>query len=162
MPRKTEVVVIPLDGRDKGKAFQVTEMGAVQGERWATRALLALGRSGIEVPDELRGAGMAGIAIYGVRALARVAYEDAKPLLDEMLRCVKFVPDPRHPTFARDLVITEEGEGDDVEEISTLLYLRSKVFELHTGFSLAEFLLPGDTAEQETGNLSPTQTSLAR
>ena len=159
--RKTEIVTIPLEGRDKGKSFLITEMGAVQAERWATRALLAMGRSGVEVPDEMRGAGMAAIAIYGLRALARLAYEDAQPLLDEMLRCVKFVPNTG-ANFARDLLITEDGESDDIEEVQTLLYLRSKVFELHTGFSLADFVFPAASAEDSTGNLSPTPTSPVR
>jgi hypothetical protein len=160
MPRKTELVTIPLDGRDHGKTFLITEMGAAQGERWATRALLALGRSGVEVPDELRGAGMAGIAIYGIRALLRVAYEDVQPLLDEMMRCVRFVPSTRNQNFSRELVVTESGESDDVEEVATLLYLRSKVFELHTGFSLAEIAFPAGSVS-ETGNPSTTQTSPA-
>jgi hypothetical protein len=159
--RKTEMVTVPMEGRDKGKTFLITEMGAVQGERWATRALLALGRSGVEVPDELRGAGMAGIALYGIRALLRVAYDDAQPLLDEMMNCVKFVPDARHPNFARSLVTSQSGESDDVEEVSTLLYLRSKVFELHTGFSLADLVFPAGAVTDETGSPFPIQTSPA-
>lgn len=162
MPRKTDIVTIPLEGRDKGKVFLITEMGAVQGERWATRALLAIGRSGLEIPDDLRGAGMAAIAIYGVRALTRLDYADAQPLLDEMMRCVRFVPDPRHANFSREMVMTESGEGDDIEEVATLLYLRSKVFELHTGFSLADFVFPSEPADPEDGNPPITPTSPER
>lgn len=159
MARKTELVTIPLEGRDKGKCFLITEMSAAAGERWATRALLMLGRSGIYVPEELQGAGMAVLARYGVSALLRVNYEDAEPLLAEMMRCVRFVPNQRKPEFSRDLVVTQDGEGDDVEEVATLLYLRAKVFELHTGFSLADALSPMGAPAESTGNPNPTPTS---
>ena len=34
------------EGRDKGKRFKITEMPAVKMDKWATKALLILGKSG--------------------------------------------------------------------------------------------------------------------
>lgn len=130
--RKTKEVTITTEGRDKGKTFVITEMPASRAEKWATRAFLALGRAGIEVPEELQGAGMAAIAIVGIRALARLSFADAEPLLDDMMACVQI----KMPAITRAL-IDDGSESEDIEEATTRLLLRSEVFELHTGFSVA-------------------------
>lgn len=132
MARKTKTVVIAQDGRDKGRAFFLTEMPASRAERWAARAFLALARSGVEIPDEIRSAGMAGFFVLGLRALGGVAWGDAESLLEEMMACVQAIPDPARPTVIRPLV------EDDIEEIATRVFLRGEVLELHTGFSLAD------------------------
>lgn len=129
--RKTKVVSVTQDGRDKGKNFLITEMPAAQAEKWAARAFLALAHAGIEIPEEMQGAGMAAIAIVGLRALGRVSWHEAEPLMDEMMACVQIIPDPSKPTFFRGLV------EDDIEEVMTRALLRSETFEIHTGFSLA-------------------------
>lgn len=131
--RKTKMVTVEAEGRDRGKVFLVTEMPAMQAEAWAIRAFFALANAGVELEDGYENMGMAGLAYVGLRALTRVRYEDAKPLLDEMMTCVKIVPDPSNPAFARDLV----GQ-DDVEEAATLMILRAEVFELHTDFSIRD------------------------
>lgn len=132
--RKSKIVTIPFENRDKGKQFLITEMGAFQAEAWATRAFLALANSGVDLEGAHEDMGMAGLAYLGLRALTRVRYEDAKPLLDEMLTCIKIVPDPSNPSFVRDIV---EG-ADDVEDTATVLFLRAEVFELHTNFSIRD------------------------
>lgn len=134
--RKTKVVTITDEGRDKGKQFLLTEMPASRAEKWAVRALLALARSGVDVPDNLVLTGMAGLMEVGLLALRGISFSDAEPLLDEMIGCVMVMPDPiGNPTFARNLI------EDDIEEVATRVQLRSEVFSLHTDFfSLADKL----------------------
>lgn len=128
MARKVATVIIDAEGRDQGKVFVLTEMPSSQGERWAMRALLALARSGVDVPDNLMQAGWAGIAALGVRAFGGMSFHDAEPLLEEMMRCVVIQPDPAQAKMTRQLVET------DIEEIATRLRLRMEVFRLHSDF----------------------------
>ena len=129
--RKILHVTISDQGRDLGKTFVLTEMPASRGEKWGTKALIALTKAGIEVPDELMGSGMAGIALYGINTLASasITFEDVEPLLDEMMECVQIAPDPRHLEVVRPLV------EDDIEEIATRIKLRAEVFKMHVNFS---------------------------
>jgi len=126
--RKTKLVTIEASNRDQGKTYLLTEMAASQAEKWAARAFLALAKSGIEIPDEAANAGMAGIATAGLQALGGIQWELAEPLLDEMFKCVKI----KMPLATRELI------EDDIEEVSTRLFLRKELLELHLGFSLTE------------------------
>lgn len=126
--RKTATVTITDEGRDKGKVFVLTEMPASQVERWALRALLALSKSGVELPENVDGAGIAGVAALGLKALSGMDAIDAEYLLDEMFKCVKVQPSQG---VLRDLI------EEDIEEIATRLKLRTEVFKLHTDFSIA-------------------------
>lgn len=130
MARKTKIITITAEGRDRGRAYLITEMPAAQAEKWAARAFLALARSGVQMPDEVSGAGFAGLALMGLRALSGLRFEDAEPLMDEMFGCVAFLPDGR-AELRRPLM------EDEIEEVATRLHLREEVLELHTGFSLA-------------------------
>jgi hypothetical protein len=133
--RKTQSVTITDEGRDKGKSFFLTELSPEATEWWALRAFLALAKSGVEVPDNLKSLGAQGLAVLGIQALAKMDPYLAKPLLDEMWTCVKRQPDPqKNPTFSRDLV------PDDIEEVTTLLQLRAEIWSLHLGFSIGAFL----------------------
>ena len=138
--RKTKVVVIPPDpsgtaednkNRDATKAYSITEMPASQAERWAFRVFQALARSGADIPDHVAGAGMAGMAAVGLRALANTPYHEAAELMDEMFQCITIVRDKSHPDMTFPLM------EEDIQEVSTRVLLRTEVFELHTGFSLA-------------------------
>lgn len=131
MGRKTTVWTA-VDGRDLGKRFHITEMSAFKAEKWAARALLALARSDFNVGPEIQGAGLAGMALVGLRALSGVQWADAEPLLDELLACVKIMPDPNNSEIMRDLI------EDDIEEVATVVQLRKEVFELHVNFSWPE------------------------
>lgn len=127
---KTVVIETPdINNRDRGKTFVVTEMPAAQGEEWAFRALCAMAKSGVELPDDYKSMSMAAIASLGFTALSGMSFGDAKPLLDEMMDCVKFVGDPKQPEAT-----TRKLIADDIEEISTRLLLRKEVFSLHTDF----------------------------
>lgn len=157
MARLERTFTVTTKGRDLNKQFLLTEMPARQSEAWGMRALLALARSGVEMPDNLASAGLAGFAIFGLRALAGVNFADAEPLLAEMLAQVQIIPDPSRPTVRRALI------DDDTEEVATLLQLRKEIFELHA----QAFIDAGLWAKVRenlgtTGPSSPIQTSAAQ
>jgi len=128
-------------GRDVGKQFLITEMSASQAENWAFKVILAIGNSGIEIPDNLAAQGMAGLLTVGYLNLLKIPFEAAKPLLDEMMGCVQIVPSPN---IKRPLI------EDDIEEVKTRLSLRKAVWDLHMDFFLEE---------KESTSESPAQAS---
>lgn len=134
MARKQKDVTIALEGRDAGKTFRITEMPAVQAEKWAARALLAMSRSGVDIPEEAMSAGAATLLAAGLRSFTSMAFEDAEQLLDEMFGCIQFVPDPARKDVTRALI------DDDIDEVATRLFLRGEVIEIHTGFSVTATL----------------------
>lgn len=155
MARKEAIVTIPAatGKRDAGKTFVITEMAATKAEKWATRALLALSRSGVELDPEILKGGVAGLAVAGIRAITSVAFYDAEPLLDEMMQCVEVLPDLDKPMVRRPLV------ENDIEEIGTRLLLRSEVVNLHVGFSIAAELSKLGAAAKADLNSANTRTS---
>jgi hypothetical protein len=137
MKKKTVVAADWGDGRnrDRGKTFLLTEMSAFRAEKWLIRVSLALNKGGGQLPLNAGDYGPATVAIMGINTFLRgnVEFADIEPLLDEMMTCVQMIRDPKaHPD-----VVTEFGIDGDVEEVQTLLWLRSEVIELHTGFSVA-------------------------
>jgi hypothetical protein len=52
----------------------------------------------------------------------------AEPLLDELLTCVEFMPDPARPEVVRSLI------DDDIEEVATIFKLQKEVLALHVDF----------------------------
>jgi hypothetical protein len=151
--RKELTLTIDTPGRDVNKTFYIREMSAMKAERWAARALLALLKSGVEVPDDIAAAGLAGVAAMGLRAFGGIDYADAEPLLAEMMACVQIVPDISRPMVRRAII------EDDIEEITTLLRLREEVLSLHTGFSIRDFRLKLTAANQTTENSPNIGTS---
>lgn len=131
MARKTLEVQIVAEGRDKGKLFLLTELPPLQAEKWATRAFLALSRSGVDIPEDVAASGMAGFALVALKALAGVSFQEAEPLLDDMLKCVQIYPNPSN----KDTVRALNEEAGDIEEVETLFRLRKELVTLHTGFS---------------------------
>ncbi len=132
MPRKTtEVKIDDPASRDHGRLYFLTEMPASRAEKWAARALLALSKGNPNIPEDIEKTGMAGLAVVGFQMLAGLDFAEADALMDEMMTCVQYVPDPARPETLRRLM------EDDVDEVATRVRLRSEVFTLHTGFSLA-------------------------
>lgn len=131
--REMKIEGDPDKNRDAGKTFLITEVAAVQAEEWALRAILALGNSGITVPQEMADAGLIGLAFVGYQAFMGAKPEDVLPLWREMLpACIKQyvsaeVVHPWHPSL--------------VEEVSTLVKLREQILEIHVGFTVAEAAL---------------------
>jgi hypothetical protein len=133
MARKTNIIKIDdTASRDNGKSFVITEMSAFAAEMWAFRALAALAKSGIDIPDNIASAGIMGIASYGMKALTNLPFTEAKSLLDDILACVQIIPDPKTPWVFRKIF------DGDIEEVRTLFMLRKEVWNLHVGFSIAD------------------------
>lgn len=121
--RRTEIVEI-AEGRDAGKKYQITEMSAEAAEWWAFRALQAVASSNVDLNLQ---APMRELAVQGIKALAGVAPDMARPLLDEMMSCVQIlVPATQKPRSLLD---------GDIEDVKTRFMLRKAVIELHLGFS---------------------------
>lgn len=121
--RRTETVEI-AEGRDAGKKFMITEMSAEAAEWWAFRALQAIAGADAELNLQ---APLADMAAQGIKALAKVHPDQAKPLLDEMMGCVQIlVPATQKPRLLLD---------GDIEDVKTRFMLRKAVVELHLGFS---------------------------
>ena len=147
MARK-EASFVAQTGRDKGKEFLITEMSATQAENWAIKAVLAIGNAGIEIPDTLVSQGMAGLVAVGYMNLLKIPFDAAKPLLDEMMGCVQFIPSPNVKRFLIE---------DDIEEVSTRLALRKAIWNLHMDFFLGE---SQSTSESEA-RANPSNASLS-
>jgi len=120
--------------RDAGKTFVITEMSAFDVESWAMRAMLVIMANNVLLPPDLSArvqsgeAGLADLATLGLKSLSGLRYADAKPLLDDMMSCVKIAPDKRNPSVLRDIV------DDDIEEIMTIVELRKQIWRMHTNF----------------------------
>jgi len=136
MRRSVEITIPPGFLRDAGKRFTLTEMPASQGETWAIRALAAMAKSNVDIPEAVVTAGWAAVAIIGIRSLLAAPTSEVLPLLDEMMTCVK------PAGLAMDRALVES----DIEEIQTRAYLRDEVFRLHANFSLVGALLTSESS----------------
>jgi hypothetical protein len=161
MPRKTLAVTVPrfdgTDNRDEGKTFLITEWPAAAAEKWGIRMMLAYNRSGGDIPLDLRGIGMEGIAIIGLNTFLRgnVQSDEVIPLLDQLLECVTVIRDPHFPDVATAF------HDDDTEEVATRLWLRGEVLSLHINFSVKDALtsLIRTIMTKAPGDSSATPTS---
>lgn len=130
MTRRTDLVTITAEGRDKGRTYLITEMSAFQAEDLAVRVLLALANAGVDVPEATTG--MAGLAAAGVDALKKLPYATAKPILDEIRGFMQYQHKVGQPPMPLD--------ETNVWEVATLFELRKRFLMLHLGF-----LKAGDT-----------------
>lgn len=136
--RRDRVITIPhpkqgeRENRDAGNVYVVTEMAASLAEDWAVRAWMALSKSGVEVPAGIASLGMVGVALITFQAFRYANFSDVKPLMDEMMACVRIAPTSGNHAVTRTLV------ESDIEEVKTRLDLKKEVLELHTGFTMAE------------------------
>lgn len=157
MARKTKEFTATTD-RDKGRRYLITEMSAAQGEKWAYRFLLAMGRSGITVPEGYERLGMEGFGVMigsiGLRALFGMQFTDAEPLLDEMMACVQFIPEGG--TAANAVPLLLEGH---IEETQTIWQLRDEVVALHVGFSVADRLRKWGESVRQTAEPTPSTST---
>lgn len=119
----------PDTNRDHGKKFLLVEMAAYDLEDFYLRCIIALGTSGITVPQELVDAGAIGLAFMSYQAFMGSSPAAVIPLKDEMMqRCVHWAPTNE---------IRTGWEPSLIEEVSTLRRLREEWLVLHTGFTLA-------------------------
>ncbi|MDU7377828.1 MAG: hypothetical protein E7L09_05575 [Enterobacteriaceae bacterium] len=150
MARKEKIFTVEANGRDKGKKFKIKEMSARQAEEWAIRVACAVMGTGVSVPDSVMNAlgqmsqpkpeeqsarelydsvmasGMVALAKFGITALAKVPFEQSKPLMDELVSCVSFVYDDKGSTIPLD--------ESHIEEASTWFRLKTEAFKLHVDF----------------------------
>lgn len=129
MSRKIVPVPITAAGRDQGKTFLITEMPASQAEKWAFRALSALAKAGVEVPDDVANMGLPALASLGIQAVCGMSFVEAEPLMDEMFACIKIIPDMNKPEVTRALI------EDDIQDVATRVRLRKEWLSVHTGFT---------------------------
>ena len=142
MALKEKPVTITHEGRDKGKSFLITEMPLLKADRWACRFGLGMIRGGLNA-DGLGGAdvnrvnlktidGMLELAKIGVGALGNIDEELALELIDELTRsCVKIIPANGTP---RAVVWGDDENNGDIEEISTIMFLRKEALGIHINF----------------------------
>lgn len=118
---KSEDIVIE-SGRDKGKKFKITEMPATKMDKWATKALLILGKQGtafnlaqLDLEELLRG-------------LSNADYAGVEPLLEELLSCASFERD------GVSMTMTSSIADGIIEDWTTLFRLRIEALKLNLGF----------------------------
>ena len=131
MARKTKIVTISREGRDKGKKFLITEMSAFAAENWATRALLAIANASNDLPiDALShidpNDGFLAFAAIGYEALHGAKPDVAIPLWNELLSCVEY----QEESGSRPIL----DQSEDIEEPLTIMQLKKEVFFLHVDF----------------------------
>ena len=180
--RKRKIVQITTGAaqtnRDFGKKFLVTEMPAKPAEKWADRCFLALAASQVDLPAGIRATTGSGRSMRDIASLARlvgnIRFPDLEPLLDELMLCVRFLPDAadgkyRTPEDAVPFtipLIDEGSESDHIEEVATRHLIRSEVLDLHVGFFLPAAILnliaAGSTMTETTATSSTTSTSRPR
>lgn len=181
MARRTKVVRIETEGRDRGKQFLITEMSAARAEDWAARLLITLarsedgkkflmtlGQSGLDWSG-VEQLGLAGVAYVGIGAIGGIYWAEARELMGELMSCVSVMPDSRKSDFTRALV-DSGGDGDDIEEVATRARLKMEALELHTGFSIAGYVSKlrasltrpasaGPTTEMSPGQSPPSSVA---
>jgi hypothetical protein len=131
MARKEKQITISAEGRDKGKLFFIRELPARAAEKWASKVLFALMNAGVQVPDNIRSFGLAALVGIGISALGKIPFEAAEPLLEEMMGCVTYHPDPNNKDISRPY---ERFVESDIEEVATIILLRKEIIKLHTDF----------------------------
>ena len=150
MARRRDKVVIEREGRDRGKVFWITEMAATDAEYWAGRLLTMFAAGNANVPQGFFQMGFEGAAAWiAVHGIGGIDWATCKPLMDEMMACVSFQPDPQRANVVRPLM-----QRDDIEELSTLMTLREAWFDTHLGFSVRGRYWTSTTEQSETNNPS--------
>ena len=141
MARKETIVTITAEGRDKGKAFLITELPASEAEEWAMRAMFSLMNAGVEIPENIAEAGTAGLFALGLTTMSKLPFEAARPLFDKMMECVQIK-----------LAVPRSLIESDIEEVLTRLTLRKAVWDLHTDFFIgAAPSISASTSSQVSG-----------
>jgi len=124
MARKTTVITISDDGRDKGKKFRINEPPCYQIDNMVTRAVFGLGRAGVTIPAEIIQLGAAPTAYFIGTQFNKLPWRLGLQLADELMACVQRV----ETKLDRSLV------EEDIEELTTRLKLKGEVLKLIFGF----------------------------
>lgn len=124
MARRTKVFTVNDEkSRDHGRAYLITEMSAEDAEWWAFQVLQALLGSDGNIDFN---APLAQMARQGLAALGKLPPHQARPLLEQMMDCVRVkLPNSNE---SRDML------PGDIEEVKTRVLIRKEVLELHIDF----------------------------
>lgn len=129
MARKEKIIDI-RDG-DQTLTFKIKQMPASKLEAWIFRALLLFAGSGVRLPkgSGVREAG-AFLAKKGVETFGsiKIQYEEAAPLLDEILGCCSRIVENVEERCTPDTI------DNYITDVTTLFKLRQEVFQLNFGF----------------------------
>lgn len=129
-------IMLTLEDRGKTLTFKIREMPATQLESWIFRTLLVLTGNGMDLPAQ---GDIGSVARYllehGLRGLGGVDYEQARPLLDELLGCCfRVISGARGGAEQQVTPATADGY---IEDVTTLLTLRLEALKLNLGFFAA-------------------------
>lgn len=131
MARKSiDITIDDADSSDNGKVFRITEKPVYDTEFWAMRAFGGMLAAGVNMPD-ITQASAEMLYHFGLASFMKIEPYLLKELLDEMMECVKLVPQPKtEPGVARDLL------PGDIDDIQTLFKVRIETVKLHLSFFL--------------------------
>ncbi|WP_244183701.1 MULTISPECIES: hypothetical protein [Acetobacter] len=132
MALKQKTVTIPHDGEDKDKTFVITRMNAFEADKWGRHVIQAAIGSGASIPGVADGAGLAGVAAAGINIFGAMSPERTDELLDVLMDCVVYVPDPARPEVTMPFKLA--AKSGQIEEIPTIGWLQKEAFALHVDF----------------------------
>lgn len=121
--RKEKEITI-TEGRDAGKTFKITEMSATQADRWATKALCLVGKSGCSIVELFNKISTGGI----LNILGDLGYDGAEPLMEELLNCCSFKKD------GVDVQMKGTMVDSVIEDWTTIFRLRKEALDLTINF----------------------------
>lgn len=142
-------VVITLNDRGRDLKFKIKQMCVTQQESWLIRTSLliarSLGRGDFDIGRLLSGDGLRGFVMSGdaIKALAGLSYEEAVPLLEELLKCCSRVLDS-----GGEMQCSTETVDGYIEDVLTLLNLRAEAFKLCFFSEKAEGILSSSHASE--------------
>jgi hypothetical protein len=136
--RKTiDYTITDSESRDKGKKFRITEMSAMQAEKWCYKAISGMIKSNVDLPSNIMSVPAESLAALGFASILRIDFDDLEPLLEELFNCVEYcaVSEETLKADKKSLAYRKINmEFGDIEEMGTLSALRLEVFKLHLGF----------------------------
>ncbi len=135
--RKTKVITIETDNRDKGKSFLIKEMSAHRAEQWSAEALVAIfsGNVPADILQVSQTSNTAALATAMEYLLKGLSWKSIKPLYNSLLSCVSFIPEKENKANPVNVIpLTETNIENFIEEVPTLLKLRLAALEINLGF----------------------------
>lgn len=132
MRKKIEYTITDPNSRDYNKVYQIEEMSAYQAEMWCYRALGGMIQGGLQIPeaDKFLEFSSETLAMIGFVNFMRIEPHILEPLLRELLDCVKIIPQEGKIHNPRPI----SRNNPDIEEVSTLIELRTEVLKLNLNF----------------------------
>ncbi len=159
--RKTiEYIVTDPNSRDFNKKYIIEEMPALKAEMWCYKAIGAMIKSGLNLPENFLDMPANSMAILGVASLLKIDDSELRPLLHELMSCVTFeVKHDLNPKYPGQLInlnrkISDNYMGEsyvDIEEVSTYINLRLEVFKLHLDFleAIKKMIMQNSIGQQQ-------------